>query len=326
MAGRRDPPPDEAVWTGGYRPYDLVKEFVIALVVVGLLSVALAGVFSSPDKKAVTIAQWSRSNPTDFVTTALSELDGASATATYGPPYNHTPGAGQKIGPVSLQRLAGVRIPVDPPRDFVLEPLASLSQDQPVLHHAVERYQAATSMQQQRWTTAYAKALSHARVVGDALRVPPGDYGPVGPIMAGMLDFARSGALDSALVTHSQFYATDYTKPLLFMADSTYLESLAQEDHLLGGQWGMMNETGNYPGQAWLWLYTFWYQISPFKTSSNADALIWAIMAILTLALVLVPFIPGIRSIPRWVPVYRLIWRDYYRNLEAREGVSTPRA
>ena len=43
MAGRRDPPPDEAVWTGGYRPYDLVKEFVIVLVVVGLLSVALAG-------------------------------------------------------------------------------------------------------------------------------------------------------------------------------------------------------------------------------------------------------------------------------------------
>jgi hypothetical protein len=25
------------------------------------------------------------------------------------------------------------------------------------------------------------------------------------------------------------------------------------------------------------------------------------------------PFIPGIRSIPRWVPVHRLIWRDYYR-------------
>ena len=67
------------------------------------------------------------------------------------------------------------------------------------------------------------------------------------------------------------------------------------------------------PGQSWLWLYTFWYQIAPFKTSTNADALIWAIMAILTLALILVPFIPGIRSIPRRLPLYRLIWRDYYR-------------
>ena len=31
----------------------------------------------------------------------------------------------------------------------------------------------------------------------------------------------------------------------------------------------MMNETGNYPGQAWLWLYTFWYQIPPFSSSGN---------------------------------------------------------
>ena len=31
----------------------------------------------------------------------------------------------------------------------------------------------------------------------------------------------------------------------------------------------MMNETGNYPGQAWLWLYTFWYQVPPFSTSTQ---------------------------------------------------------
>ena len=34
---------------------------------------------------------------------------------------------------------------------------------------------------------------------------------------------------------------------------------------------------------------------------------------LLTLALILVPFIPGLRSIPRWSRGYRLIWRDYYR-------------
>ena len=62
------------------------------------------------------------------------------------------------------------------------------------------------------------------------------------------------------------------------MADSSYLQGLAQRDHLLGGQRGMTNETGNCPGPAWLWLYTFWYQISLFKTSKNADALIWLIM------------------------------------------------
>ena len=25
------------------------------------------------------------------------------------------------------------------------------------------------------------------------------------------------------------------------------------------------------------------------------------------------PFIPGLRSIPRWIPVHRLIWRQQYR-------------
>jgi hypothetical protein len=81
----------------------------------------------------------------------------------------------------------------------------------------------------------------------------------------------------------------------------------------------MMNEVGNYPGQPWMWLYTFWYQVKPFSTSENADAQVWALMMVLTLALALVPFIPGIRSIPRWVGLHRLIWRDYYR----RPGRST---
>ena len=34
-----------------------------------------------------------------------------------------------------------------------------------------------------------------------------------------------------------------------------------RRQHLQGNTWGMMNETGSYPGQAWLWLYSFWYQI-----------------------------------------------------------------
>ena len=29
--------------------------------------------------------------------------------------------------------------------------------------------------------------------------------------------------------------------------------------------------------------------------------------------LLAIPFIPGLRDIPRWIPVHRLIWRDYYR-------------
>ena len=32
-----------------------------------------------------------------------------------------------------------------------------------------------------------------------------------------------------------------------------------------------------------------------------------------TLLLLAIPFIPGLRDIPRWIPVHRLIWRDWNR-------------
>jgi hypothetical protein len=127
---------------------------------------------------------------------------------------------------------------------------------------------------------------------------------------------ARSGALDQALVTQNGFYTTNYTKPLLFLSDGSYLESVAVKQHLGGDQWGMMNETGSWPGQAWLWLYTFWYQIQPWSTSASGDFLVWGTMMILTALLVLVPFIPGLRSIPRRLKIYRIIWREHYAEQE----------
>ena len=62
--------------TYGVRSYDIVKEFVIALVAVTLLSGGLAFVFSSPDDKPITVAQWANAAPNDFVATAVAELGG----------------------------------------------------------------------------------------------------------------------------------------------------------------------------------------------------------------------------------------------------------
>lgn len=38
---------------------------------------------------------------------------------------------------------------------------------------------------------------------------------------------------------------------------------------------------------------------------------------LLTLALILVPYIPGLNELPRYLGVYRLIWREHYRRLRA---------
>ncbi len=293
----------------GSRPYDLVKEFVIALVAVLALTFALAAVFSSPDEKPMTIAAWAKADPGDFTTTALAELDGSSATAGYGPPYN-TAADGQKLGPLALARAAGVTHPIDTAQAFVVGPLASAPQS-PAVTTALSTYNGASADQQTKWTNAYSDALTKAN--GDPTRVAAGDYGPVPVLLGQLLKQAQAGSLDGALLSEGGFYQTDYTLPLLFLADGSDLAAQAQNDHLAGNQWGMMNETGNFPGQAWLWLYTFWYQISPYDHSANADALVWGTMAALSLLFVFLPFIPGLRSIPRLVPVYRLIWRQHYR-------------
>ena len=307
---------DEAAreWRGGYRPYDLVKEASIAFGIVLLLAVVLTVLFSSPDERPSTIKQWSRTAPVDFVTTAVSELNGTSGTAGYGPPYNHN-SDGQHMAFIRLQKWLGVSHPINAPQDFVLAPLGSIT-GQPALHAALDEYNAAPAKTQMAWTTNYSNALAKAKVGPDGTVVaPPGDYGPVPVMMNGLLSFAQGGGLDGTLLTSRQFYQTDYTKPLMLMADGSVLSDRAQAEHLLGEQWGMMNETGSYPGQVWLWLYTFWYQIKPFSTSANADVLVMTVMTVLSLLFVLVPFLPVINRIPRWVPLYKLIWRQHYRSL-----------
>jgi hypothetical protein len=303
------------VWTGGYRPYDLVKEASIAFGVVLTLAVVLAILFSSPDVSPSTIQQWSRTDPVDFVTTAVGELDGSSGTATYGPPYNHN-SPGQHLAFVYLQKWLGVGHPINAARDFVLAPLGTIT-GQPALRAALSTYAAAPAKQQAAWTSAYEAALAKAKVApGGGVLLPAGDYGPVSTLMDSLLRFAQGGGLDGALLTSSHFYQTDYTKILMLLADGSNLDNRAQAEHLAGDQWGMMNETGSYPGQVWLWLYTFWYQIKPFSTSNNADTLVMAVMGVMSLAFVLIPFLPGIRDLPRRIPIYRLIWRRHYESLQ----------
>ena len=83
--------------------------------------------------------------------------------------------------------------------------------------------------------------------------------------------------------------------------------------NLSGSQWGVMNETGSYPGQPWLWLYTLWYQVPGWTNSANIDMIAVYMTGLATILLLLVPFIPGLRDIPRLIPVHRLIWRIWYR-------------
>ncbi|MBS2965194.1 hypothetical protein KGA66_19245 [Actinocrinis puniceicyclus] len=293
----------------GSRPYDLVKEFVVALVGVTVLTLLLAAVFSSPDEKSMSVASWAKADPGDFTATALAELDGSSDTAGYGPPYN-TAADGQKIGPFALAKTVGVTHAIDTAQAFVLTPLEQATQS-PDVRAALGTYMSASDDQRGAWTDAYSTALDKAG--DDPAKVTPGGYGPVPVLLSQLLAQAKSGSLDATLSAESGFYHSDYTLPLMFLADGSDLAAAGEQQHLAGDQWGMTNEVDNYPGQVWLIPDSFFYQVSPFDHSPNGDALVWAVMAVLTAVFLLVPFIPGLRRIPRLIPVYRLVWREHYK-------------
>ena len=174
-------------YDGPYKPYDLVKELCIAIVVVGALALVLTIFFSSPDLPPTTIAEWAQQMPADFVTTAVSELDGTSETATYGPPYNHAPGA-QFAWFLHLQTWLGVSHPINTAVDYVYQPLSSIPTD-PALRAVAADYRTAPAKSQTTWTTNYTNALAKATVgPGDTLKIPAGNYGPVPTMMNALLD------------------------------------------------------------------------------------------------------------------------------------------
>lgn len=325
MSARRGTDPAARDWTGPTRRYDIVKEFTVAFLVVAVIAFALSTLLSSPDEHSLTFKGWAQTNGDNFYATAVQELAGTSGSATYGPPYNNGGDPLKAFGFLAPAAWFGVRIPIDTVNDFVITPLKTQEQPSDV-QAALAAWDAASKDQQSKWATDYDTALqATADSNGDIHidQVKSGDYGPVPALAKGLEGMAASGALDGILMAQGSYYQTDYTKQILFFGDGSYLDDAATANHLQGNTWGMMNETGQYPGQAWLWLYSFWYQIPFFNPApdattttnaqDNADLYIFIIMMALSLGLALIPFIPGIRSIPRWIPVYRLVWRDYYR-------------
>ncbi len=299
-------------WRGPTKRYDILKEATMASVVVLLLVIGLTLMLSSPDAPPVTIASWAKVAPADFMATAASELAGTSATANYGPPYNHGTAYLQGIG-VSWQMLAGVHQPINTAVTLVLSPLSKSANDNPTLKNALSKYNMATKAQKATWNLAYAKVIKKVVFSSGVPIIPKANDGPIPTLISSELILAQSGAIDADLLAQQPFYGTNYTKPLLFMEDGNYFSSLATKFHLYGTQWGVMNETGQYPGQPWLWLYTLWYQVPGLKSSTNVDLIAVYLTGLATVFLLMVPFIPGIRDIPRHVPIYKLIWRDYYK-------------
>ena len=294
------------------RPYDLIKEGVIVLSVVTVIVLIFSAVLSSPDYPTITGKAVATKQPVAYVQTCADILAGQSGVQNYGPPYSNDNANAQEIAGIAPATWWGVKTPVDPTEDFILKPLERMSVIDPQITGDISTYRNAFSDQQQQWVSAYLSALDNATVKNGNVVVAPGNYGPVEPMMNAMLTLGRSGLLEGALESSSSLpFSLDYTFSLLFFQDNVD-ESVAEKLDMIDSEWGVAHETGNYPGSWWLWPYSFWYQIPPMNSSDNGDIQAIAIFVVLFLVLMFLPFIPGLRSIPRFLFIYRIIWRDWY--------------
>jgi hypothetical protein len=294
------------------RPYDLLKEILVILAFVLVVVVILAAVLGSPDYPPVKGEDVAKLQPITYLKTCTDILAGNSSIQDYGPPYNPDTTNSQRFLGISPADWAGVTIPVDPKQDFVIKPLERVAVLNAEAGAALNAYESASSDQQTTWTTNFLAALDNATLVNDRVQIPAGDYGPVSTMMDAMLALGRAGLLEGALNVNTQTpYVSDFTNSLLFFQDDVYPD-VADKLDLTSAQWGIVHETGNYPGAWWVWPYAIFYHIPPMSTSPNGDLEVGAIMIVLFLILLFLPFIPGLNRIPRGIRVYRWIWRDWY--------------
>ena len=126
--------------------------------------------------------RWAQAAPQDFLTTALSELDGTSGLAELRAALHACPRGGPERHRPPLARAPGRRPDPDRPRERVrarpaLDPRAKLAAP---AARARRLHPRAAQHASRRWTAAFGKALAAARFHNGALvgRVPGGPLRP----------------------------------------------------------------------------------------------------------------------------------------------------
>jgi len=72
---------------------------------------------------------------------------------------------------------------------------------------ALRTFDQASPARQTAWEAAYGAALAEAGVQGTIVGLPAGGYGPVAPLLAGLLSLGRSGLLEPAVDNTSRWAA-----------------------------------------------------------------------------------------------------------------------
>ncbi len=265
---------------------------LVLLVVVAAVAFAVG----SPNWPRDTIASVTKDNPGGAIMAFTQELDGTATSTGNAAEY----GMG------------------DPGQVFVIGPLRQVA---PLwradVRAALAAYDAASPQQQLAWAKAYDDALgtimpsSGGEMEGapspdyskiDTLK---GDFGPVPVIVKADLQLAQNGFLEQYLQAVDPGHSFHLVN--IWLYDHPNLLNTAVAQGLTDDQWGMVKERGFSVGPWYLFIPAVFHVYFP----NGADGtwfVIWNLLFAAVLMFV-VPLVPGIRDIPRYLKLYRFIYR-----------------
>lgn len=292
-------------------PEDFVKHLFSTFVIVTIVVLVASILFSVPEKQPLTIKGYATSNPVAFEQVALRALDGQGQIANYGPPYNHGTGNVESV----MQKAVGILHPINAAQDFILNPLKMAASINPAISPALKQFESASPAQQALWETRYTSALNKGQYKNGVVVVPNGNYGPLPTLMNATLSLGKSGLMSGALIRNPSVITRFDNQNYLLFLQGQPLQNDPATQSLAGGNWGIIHPAINgYPGAWWMTIPTWIYQWPAVANSPASDAWALSIGFLFWLVLALMPWIPGLNKLPRYLGVHRLIWREFYRS------------
>lgn len=265
---------------------------VVLLVVVAILAAAVG----SPNWPRDTIAAVSKADPGGAILAFTMELDGTASSA----------GNAQEFG-------MG-----DPGQVFVLNPLRQYA---PLLgsevQQAIGTYDAASSDQQQKWASTYDQALgtitpqSGDSDMGTAspdyskIDTLKGDFGPIPALTKADLQLAQEGYLEEYLQSVDPGHSFHLVN--IWLYDHPQMLNTAVAQGLTDDQWGMVKERGFSVGPWYLFVPAVFHVYFPQGTE-GPGFVFWNLL-FAAILLFIVPLVPGVRDLPRYLKLYRFIYR-----------------
>ena len=307
VRARDDVPPSRPVRHCFWK-YPLLAAVMLLVVAV------LAARVGSPNWPRTTIAATTTQDPGGAVLAFTQELDGSAASWSNA--------AEDGVGA--------------PDQTFVLDPLRAAAPllRLPTLDAALATYTAASPDQQRAWAQAYDQALGSITPQADdadSMEMTPspdvskvatlqGDFGPVPTLVNENVTLAEQGYLEQYLLGVDPGHSLHLAD--IWLYDHPAMLNAAVANGLTDDQWGMVKERGFAVGP--------WYLILPavihvdLPNGATGQGFVVDNLILAAFFLLAVPLMPGLRSLPRRLRLYRLIYR-YPQPRELDEAEYAPR-